>query len=172
MQQAHVPPPRNMSWRGARSSSSNGNLTRGPPTMPATAPTARFPSFGSSLVLPLHLSTRPDASCFYMGRRDRMGSRPLPSLEDRCRDPAPAPSSLLYTRGVPAPHRPAGGASSRRRLEVAASLSFSPLRSGATPSPCLRCSARCTHLSLVSHLLFQRKPSAYLYACQDQVSCI
>jgi hypothetical protein len=24
----------------------------------------------------------------------------------------------------------------------------------------------------LSHLLFQRKPSAYLYACQDQVSCI
>jgi hypothetical protein len=30
------------------------------------------------------------------------------------------------------------------------------------------------HMQLrhVSHLLFQRKPSAYLYACQDQVSCI
>jgi hypothetical protein len=26
--------------------------------------------------------------------------------------------------------------------------------------------------SCVSHPIFQRKPSAYLYACQDQVSCI
>jgi hypothetical protein len=25
---------------------------------------------------------------------------------------------------------------------------------------------------LLSHLFFQRKPSANLYACQDQVSCI
>jgi hypothetical protein len=24
----------------------------------------------------------------------------------------------------------------------------------------------------ISHPIFQRKPSAYLYACQDQVSCI
>jgi hypothetical protein len=27
-------------------------------------------------------------------------------------------------------------------------------------------------LCMVSHLFFQRKPSANLYACQDQVSCI
>jgi hypothetical protein len=26
--------------------------------------------------------------------------------------------------------------------------------------------------AVLSHLIFQRKPSAYLYACQDQVSCI
>jgi hypothetical protein len=29
-----------------------------------------------------------------------------------------------------------------------------------------------TQYSALSHLTFRRKPSAYLYACQDQVSCI
>jgi hypothetical protein len=51
-----------------------------------------------------------------------------------------------------------------------ASLPSAVEGSGASIPACLSLSDRLS--TSLSHLFFQRKPSANLYACQDQVSCI